>query len=358
VLEGLGLISSAASGVLDDEAFQRRGLRPGLPSLYKTALRRGVKENQPVFIKGEIVWEDGSSYMVTVSNPIASPVKQWSYHHESFQIPGDVVVSRGPRGNTVEGKAYPNNSSVGLLPMVINADARQLIDTLKEYALFTPFTPMLRGTTSDVSKRSPLGLYGGGLSEAVDELIQPRTFGTVPWSKIWGLVPWAAHIDVVAPTKSLVSPSVPTERRIIRIRDRFMIPSRQWLSINDASEGLLYILFLLTISQIEGGPQIFSIDNFDQALNPRLARATMRMFSELVISNDKQVFMTTHNPLVLDGLNIFDTRIKLFTVERGDLGETIIRQIRPTEALAKAEANGYTLSRLWIEGRLGAMPNV
>ena len=36
ILEALGVISSASYGVVDDESLQRRGVRPGVPRLYKT----------------------------------------------------------------------------------------------------------------------------------------------------------------------------------------------------------------------------------------------------------------------------------------------------------------------------------
>src|SRR4030042_4283816 len=37
LLEALGVLGAAASGRVDDEALLRRGVRPGVPRLYKTA---------------------------------------------------------------------------------------------------------------------------------------------------------------------------------------------------------------------------------------------------------------------------------------------------------------------------------
>lgn len=36
ILEALGIISSAVYGIVDDESLLRRGVRPGVPRLYKT----------------------------------------------------------------------------------------------------------------------------------------------------------------------------------------------------------------------------------------------------------------------------------------------------------------------------------
>ena len=37
ILEAIGVLSAAASGIVDDESLMRRGVRPGVPALYKTS---------------------------------------------------------------------------------------------------------------------------------------------------------------------------------------------------------------------------------------------------------------------------------------------------------------------------------
>ena len=37
ILEALGVVSAAAYGIVDDESLLRRGIRPGVPRLYKTS---------------------------------------------------------------------------------------------------------------------------------------------------------------------------------------------------------------------------------------------------------------------------------------------------------------------------------
>lgn len=65
---------------------------------------------------------------------------------------------------------------------------------------------------------------------------------------------------------------------------------------------------------------MFAIDSFDHALNPRLAKKVMEVFSQLILDSGKTVFLTTHNPLVLDGLDIGNDQIRLFTVGRNKAG--------------------------------------
>lgn len=116
-------------------------------------------------------------------------------------------------------------------------------------------------------------------------------------------------------------------------------------------------MFLLALVSHPRTPRLFAVDNFDHALHPRLAARLMRMVStQLLLDGKRQMLLTTHNPLVLDGLDLSDDRIRLFAVERDDIGATrIIRIELSAELLAQAE-RGLSLSRLWVMGRLGAVP--
>ena len=85
-----------------------------------------------------------------------------------------------------------------------------------------------------------------------------------------------------------------------------------------------------------------------------------RLFCEQVLASEdqRQVFLTTHNPLVLDALRLRDKRVRLFTVDR-DEGMTQIKPIRVTEPLLQdLEREQVTLSELWVMGRLGGVPQL
>ena len=103
------------------------------------------------------------------------------------------------------------------------------------------------------------------------------------------------------------------------------------------------------------GPSIFSVDSFDHALNPRLAKKMIQVFCEQIIQNNKHVFLTTHNPLVLDGLDLQNDDIRLFAVDRDSNGYAQIRRISVSQELID---EGLPLSRLWISGRLGGVPSL
>ena len=81
----------------------------------------------------------------------------------------------------------------------------------------------------------------------------------------------------------------------------------------------------------------------------------IQVFCEQVLEHDKHVFLTTHNPLVLDGLDISNDEVRLFAVERDKNGYAQIKRIQVSQNLIN---EGQPLSRLWINGRLGGVPEL
>jgi len=146
----------------------------------------------------------------------------------------------------------------------------------------------------------------------------------------------------------------------VRFVDRFMAEGRNVLSGADASEGALYVLFAAVIALDEKAPGFLAIDNADHGLNPSLARALMQQLCRSILGNPKprQLLLTTHNPLVLDGIPINDERVRLFTVDRDNRGRTIVKRVTIDEKLLTMASQGWTLSRLWTNKLIGGMPNV
>jgi predicted ATPase len=145
----------------------------------------------------------------------------------------------------------------------------------------------------------------------------------------------------------------------LRLRDRYLRSGMSWLSAVEANEGALYALFLLAILFHPATPRVLAIDNVDQALNPRLARFLLERVQAIVLAEPKrpQMLVTTHNPLVLDALDLKDERVRLFVINRDKKsGATGVRRILHSRALDQSEKPDMTLSRLWISGGLGGMP--
>ncbi len=85
------------------------------------------------------------------------------------------------------------------------------------------------------------------------------------------------------------------------------------------------------------------VDNADHGLNPRLARSLFSRVCSWYLDAPlpRQLLLTTHNPLVLDGLPLQDSRVRLFTVSRTNTGKTSVRRIELDDAiLARAQTGG------------------
>ena len=128
----------------------------------------------------------------------------------------------------------------------------------------------------------------------------------------------------------------------------------------DASEGALYVLFAAVLALHPRASGLFAIDNLDQSLNPRLSRRLAEALCGWLLESkdNRQALFTAHNPTVLDGLPLTNDRVRLFTVDRDNQGHTVVARVELTKELRAKAAEGWTLSRLWVNGFIGGVPNV
>ena len=145
---------------------------------------------------------------------------------------------------------------------------------------------------------------------------------------------------------------------MLKFTDRYMDATRNIVTAYDANEGALYSLFLACLLFHPLSPEVFAVDNVDYGLNPRVAREVARIFSEYAKLTDKTIFLTTHNPLILDGLDLRNDDIRLFRVERNRKGITKVTRIMINELIGEEENSYSSLSQLWLSGQLGGMPNL
>ena len=354
VLEAIGVLSAAMTDRVDNTSLDRKGIRLSTPNLYKSSFRGDRKTPTIGF---QIHWTDSNgtiAYDLNLNNP--KDDSAWRYHSEALYR-NDIKLW-GRSGNS----QIQYDDRVGMLMLAQEEQLGEIkpsAEQLKDYAIYQPSTPILRGIMPDRYQTTPVGLCGGRLAEAIEELINKDDgdikFGDLYIDEVLELLDWAANFTVSSPKKSSINSSVPTSRRVIEFQDKFMRENDRFTAY-DASEGSLYVLFLLCLAMHDRSPNVFAVDNFDQAMNPRLARAATRLFCDLIKQNSKTVFITTHNPLVLDGLKLDDPAIRLFTVERSKKdGTAQIKRIEVTRELIDLD---QPLSRLWINGRLGGVPNL
>lgn len=374
LLEALGVLSAAAAGRVNDAALLARGVRTGLPSLYKSAFRKLSNEHSQashIYLGAEQVYADQRcSYEVTLNNPLKNPEPDWRYKHENWRVNDRTLASRSPRSSPSLNPAlgYAALRAVEEQPGSVGLE---FLETLRNYVIYTPTTPVLRGIASETQPQNPLGLSGGRLPDAVQELLRlcgPETLSPAALSDVQRhvrqvtgealqLIDWATSYASAPSSQMALSPAAASAPRVVRFRDRFMLEGRNYLSGYDASEGALYVLFLAVLAAHNDSPALFAVDNADHGLNPRLVRKLMQRFCAWLLEGPtpRQALLTTHNPLVLDGLPLQDDRVRLFTVARNSHGRTEIRRVVVDERMSAMADKGWTLSRMWVSGFIGGV---
>ncbi len=216
-----------------------------------------------------------------------------------------------------------------------------------EFAIFCPENSFLRSTDEKPHLR-PIGVKGEGLLNYLSTLIEekPEIFEEI--KKHLNLFGWFKDFEI--------KQDFLTGGNKVKLSDKYLAEGVETLDLRNANEGFLFILFYLTLFTSKKTPKFFAIDNFDNALNPKLCKELLIILTQIAKENDKQVIITTHNPAVLDGLNLNDEEQKLFTVFRSKkTGETKVnifkRQPTP-QGVAPAR-----LSEMFMNGALGGLPD-
>jgi predicted ATPase len=354
VLEAIGVLSAALTDRVNTVSLQRKGVRLSTSSLYKSKFLSIEKESKTIDFAVE--WKlGGHDYEYVNHLTVPNDDDSWKYFAENVTRDGESVYGRSNRSSA------QLNNKIGYFIYSEALSAPEYVRAagyIGDYGIFQPDTLTLRGTVADPVQTNPIGLNGGRLAEAIQDLIHEENgdlmFGTMFMEDMLELIDWASEFKVSKPKKTNLHPGVPTTQQIIEFRDRYLKDTASFTGY-DASEGALYVLFMLSLAMHGKAPKMFAIDSFDHAMNPRLARKVTEIFSNKIIEENKTVFMTTHNPLVLDGLDLSNDDIRLFTTDRNKQGHVEVRRVQVSEKLLEM---GQPLSRLWINGVLGGVPEL
>ena len=250
ILEALGVLGAAAAGRVDDESIIRRGVRAGLPRLFKTSFT-GMKI--PPHITVEALGEPDATFRVSLLNPLDKPEPAWSFKTEYLSSGATEIVSRGVRDRTNLDKTA-GLSALKLADLKADDSASLLLKTLQSYAIYTPNTPALRATVPDPQTRAPVGLSGGGLAEGFDAL--KRMLDEDRLADVLDLIDWVTDVSATESAGTLLSPSIPRAKQVLKFSDRFMASSRNTLTAYDASEGSLYVLFAAILCLSPSSPPV------------------------------------------------------------------------------------------------------
>lgn len=360
LLEAIGMLGAAADGRVDDSELLRRGVRPSVPRLNKSAFADLKRVPESISLRAA----DGSGryYSVRLGDPEDSVGASWRFETEELGRGTERIFFRNQRRASRASQSHePERSRLdpclgaSRLPAASGSRSSGLsgfLDRVRSFALFDPQTTILRGAQTDLQQRHPLGLGGGGLASAVGMLTK-SPLGKVLQRELAGLIEWTDGVSSGRSSWDLVPASVPMTSEVVCFADRFMLHGLERLAAYHASEGTLHVLFALAMVLHSDSPRFFAIEGFGHVLHPRLARDLTLRLGELAIEHERQIIVTTHNPLVLDSLPLEDDRVRLFMVARSAAGHTTIERVTQSRTLERAVESG---GRWWAQGH-GGIPS-
>jgi len=348
LLEALVFVSASESNMLANEFLVSRGLRVPEPELMRSAF---AEEDKEFSIDIDISFSNKSirNYVLNHSN---SNYGEWedARLNTRYQLESELRLNIDLQKNeTLASKLSLTKKEIDKKVDKLKSDLEKekTIDFyIKNFIIFSPEYEILRNFYNE-GQIQPLGVKGEGLFKllkVVNNYEDKNYINTIIESL--QLFDWFDNI--IIPDELAFG-----EKKLI-IEDKYLYKEIDQRSTN---EGFLFILFYVTLIVAKETPKAFAIDNIDSFLNPKLCTELMRLVVKLAKKYDKQIFLTTHNPAILDGINLNDEEQKLFVVSRKKLtGYTRTREITVENKPKSATNQPLKLSEAFLRGYLGGLP--
>jgi len=367
-LEAIGVLSCAMDGRIDYSKLADRGARLSAPEVFRSSFKNLKRKTTfslfsrfgGLNYEGKIRANDDAEF-IFLDEDVRNENTLGKRKNSLVTIPNFVDLA----------ELNPQQSILSTLETLgqFNSSELKALKAIQRFAIYAPSTPILRGVSPDSSNREPLGLYGGSLSSALVDVIREinnSKTGSSPsannLNRFFDLLDWFESIGTTDEISSqLQSKHLHTGKRVVCYTDKYMREKFNNLYAYDVSEGALYILFMLVLLLHKKAPPLFAVDNVDNALNPGMVSHMMGHILELLkVMPEKQVLMTTHNPIVLDAVDLFNDQHRLFVVQRNQYGHTEIKRIEPPPGFTREtwveKHGGLRLSEIWLSGVIGGLP--
>jgi predicted ATPase len=350
ILEAIALASAAANYKLDNEFLAARGIRVTEPRFMRAAFE---KENLVKNIKIELRANNKQQFRCILQNDNA-PYSQWMTknfwgNNETSTEDVFTLFLQKYGGQDRLLSILKNTTELPEQDLSkLNHDIGSFIEIfhLHLFIVYSPENPALR-TFEKEGQIQPLGINGEGLFKLINFLSldeNPYKFNEI--KKKLRLIDWFEDFEVPQNLAAM--------QTSIQITDRYLDTDLSYFDQRSSNEGFLFLLFYFALFISDLTPKFFAIDNIDASLNPRLCRRLMQELVELAKKHDKQVIFTTHNPAILDGLDLEDDEQRLFVISRNQLGYTNARRILKPKPLEGQEP--VKLSEAFLRGYIGGLP--
>ena len=323
ILEAIAMVAAERSAQIEVNSMIQKGIRIAKPDLMISSFY-GQPSNSTINVN--ISGTEGERIKYAVTNLAPEDI------YSTWNAPWSTGARRGNIKEAVE-------------------KTDKLREYLSKYLIYSLSINALRGLTSE-SLQYPLGLNGEGLDVLLNNISKEEIIQIKESAKDY--ISWIE--DIFFDNEEIYKMQgykLGRSKSNLYFRDKFMQKKNNLFSAENANEGALELLFYLTLFISRKTPDFFAIDNIENGLNPRLCRFLMKKICELAVKNGKQVLITTHNPAILDGLNLNDGSQRLYVVTRNDEGKTQAKRIQTKEQTSEQR---MMLSEMWMKGLIGGVP--
>lgn len=359
ILEALAFASAAKDDKLDVEGLYSKGIRVAKPNLILSSFKGKIQKDK-IFIDTEFLIGDNfinsSCELETEDND--DIFSKWIERNkvEESEYFGELMKNLYTHSNSSkspnllqvldEFAKKPENRKIN--ERFNKLQEQNSINELLDFVIYCINIKSLRGIYNE-SQKTPLGLNGENLDIVIADLSKEERTKIKEYNY---LINWLEDFNIDEyDFNKIIGLKLGKSTSKLYFSDKFMQKQNNVFSAENANEGVLFLLFYLVLFISKKTPKLFGIDNIESSLNPHLCRKITEIICELSKSENKQVLITTHNPAILDGLNLYDDEIRLFEVYRNDAGNTKTRRI----TLNPDSKKEFKLSELWMNGYLGAI---
>ncbi len=345
ILEAITFASAASVDQLDVHDLEKRGMRVPAPQFMIPAF--DSQNPKDVVVKFE--FEDGSFDEFIMSFNENLDAGKWiekrrSKAREAIKILKDQDLKKAI--NELVNTKFKKEDSDLKVELVDDTFLISLVKHSEEITGFRIYAPNEYSLRKfDNPDNTSIGVDGTGLfsylkkiasmDKGKDLLNDIRTY--------MGILDWFTDMNI--------KPDSLSGDNSVMLYDQYIDDNLKYFDQRSVNEAFLYILFYYTLFISENTPAFFAIDNIESALNPKLCREFTKKLIRLAKKHNKQVIVTTHNPFVLDALNLNQDEQRLFVVRRDIDGHTKVNRIN-----VPAHSD-IPLSEAWMKGYLGGLPN-
>lgn len=353
ILEGIAIGAAASSDKLDYEYFANRGIRVVEPRFMLPAFEDIEAEVISIALSNK--YNDVATFDIRYNKDLKPA--QWQDDSVSADRFVAYVVDNPPKQNPLINEMVdllkkmksdsPNPfANIRLKPINDKVSIMTVDQDLSRFIIYSPEESKLREPNNS-NRLYPMGRHGEGLFAYLKELSQ-KSENTDIFNEIKDnlkVLDWFDDMQVPSGQLSMEFD--------LKLKDCYLAETINTFDQRSTNEGFLYLLFYFTLVISDETPRFFAIENIDTAFNPKLCREVMKMLNVLAQKHDKQIIATTHNPAILDGLDLSDDEQKLMVVQRSVDGYTKVRTLNNKD-IVKSD---LPLSQLWLRGFIGGLPN-